>query len=450
MTSMRITEALTHATHTKAVRLEPGSLAAVGPTFAASFPDARAQVIADGNTEAAAGEATRASLREAGVGLEESLVFPARPTLYAGYERVPEIVEVLEGSEAVPVVVGSGTLNDLVKRAASEVDRPYMVVATAASMDGYAAYGASLAKDGHKQTVSCPAPRAVVADLDVLAAAPPAMTASGYGDLLGKVTAGADWLLADALGVEPVDRLCWDLVQQPLRASIGRPAALADGDLDAMGSLVEGLVMSGVAMQAHASSRPASGSEHQFSHLWEMEGLGRDLDPPLSHGDKVGLGSIAVAALYERLLEHDLSALDVDACLRAWPTFDELEARARAAHPLLGDVAVAQLTAKYVDADGLAARLGRLAAAWPELRERLASQLLPAATLHAMLDDVGCPTTPQHIGLDTAAFKATYARAQMIRSRYTVLDVAVETGLLEPCVEELFAPGGYWAALPPG
>ena len=62
-----------------------------------------------------------------------------------------------------------------------------------------------------------------------------------------------------------------------------------------------------------------------------------------------------------------------------------------------------------------------------------------------MLDDAGCPTTPQHIGLDTAAFKATYARAQMIRSRYTVLDVVVETGLLEPCVEELFAPGGYWA-----
>lgn len=445
MTSERIEQALAHATDTTAVRFDSGALAAVGETFATSFPGARAQVIADGNTEAAAGEATRASLREAGVGLDESLVFPARPTLYAAYERVPEIVEALSPGEAIPVVVGSGTLNDLVKRAAFEVERPYMVVATAASMDGYAAFGASLAKGGHKQTLSCPAPRAIVADLDVLAAAPPAMTASGYGDLLGKVTAGADWLLADALGVEPIDELAWGLVQGPLRASIGRPAALAGGDLEAIGSLVEGLVMSGLAMQAYASSRPASGSEHQFSHLWEMEGLGRDLDPPLSHGDKVGLGSIANAALYERLLERDLTTLDIEACCRAWPSFDELEARARAAHPLLGDVAVAQLAGKYVDADGLASRLERLATAWPSLREQLAEQLLPAATLRDMLDDAGCPTTPQDIGLDTQAFKATYHRSQMIRSRYTVLDVAVETGLLEACVEELFAPGGYWA-----
>ncbi len=445
MTSERIERALAHATHTTAVRFESGALAAVGETFAASFPGAGAQIVADGNTEAAAGQAVRASLREAGVGLEEGLVFPARPTLYAGYERVPEIVEVLEGSEAVPVAVGSGTLNDLVKRAAFELERPYMVVATAASMDGYAAYGASLAKDGHKQTLSCPAPRAVVADLDVLAAAPAAMTASGYGDLLGKVTAGADWLFADALGVEPIDDLSWGLVQEPLRASIGRPAALAHGDLGAMESLVEGLVMSGVAMQAYASSRPASGSEHQFSHLWEMEGLGRDLDPPLSHGYKVGLGSIAIAALYERLLERDLSALDIDACRHAWPSFPDLETRAHAAHPLLGDVAVAQLAGKYVDADGLADRLERLTVAWPALRERLAGQLLPATELRDMLAAAGCPTTPEEVGLTREELKATYARSQMIRSRYTVLDVAVETGLLEPCVEELFAPGGYWA-----
>ena len=56
-----------------------------------------------------------------------------------------------------------------------------------------------------------------------------------------------------------------------------------------------------------------------------------------------------------------------------------------------------------------------------------------------MLDDAGCPTTPQHIGLDTAAFKATYARAQMIRCRYTVLDTTVD---------ELFTPDGHSSNLP--
>src|SRR5215211_7821812 len=210
-------------------------------------------------------------------------------------------------------------------RTGHEAGRPYLGVATAASMDGYTAFGAAITRAGYKQTMTCPAPRALVADLEVLASAPAEMTAAGYGDLLGKVTAGADWLVADALGIEPVDPKVWDLVQGPLREAIGRPDDLAAGDRGALERLVEGLVMSGLAMQAHASSRPASGAEHQFSHLWEMEGLGHDRRPPLSHGFKVGLGSIAIAALYERILERDLTALDIEALRSAWRTPEEVE-----------------------------------------------------------------------------------------------------------------------------
>ena len=60
------------------------------------------------------------------------------------------------------------------------------------------------------------------------------MTASGYGDLLGKIPAGADWLIADALGIETIDPGVWDLVQGPLRASLARPDALASGDVSAL------------------------------------------------------------------------------------------------------------------------------------------------------------------------------------------------------------------------
>ena len=97
---------------------------------------------------------------------------------------------VLESTAAIPVAVGSGTINDLTKLAAHRVNRPYMVVATAASMDGYTAYGASITASGSKQTFDCPAPRAVLADLEVIASAPPGMNASGYADLLAKIAAG--------------------------------------------------------------------------------------------------------------------------------------------------------------------------------------------------------------------------------------------------------------------
>ena len=132
--------------------------------------------------------------------------------------------------------------------------------------------------------------------LAMLVGPPWLMTMTG-----GKVPAGADWIIADALGAEAIDDYVWGLVQGPLRASLAKPEALAAGDVPATGELAEGLVMSGLAMQAHESSRPASGAEHQFSHLWEMEGHGLDWEPPLSHGNKVGVGTVASCAVYDVL-----------------------------------------------------------------------------------------------------------------------------------------------------
>jgi glycerol-1-phosphate dehydrogenase [NAD(P)+] len=239
------------------------------------------------------------------------------------------------------------------------------------------------------------------------------------------------------------------LVQDPLREWIGRPAELNAGDQRATEQLIEGLIMSGLAMQIHQSSRPASGGEHLFSHLWEMEGLGHGDhgEPPLSHGFKVGVGSVAIAALYERVLQRDLSTLDIEAVCRAWPTREEVEQAVRAAHttPGLVENAVKESLAKYIGADRLAQRLALLRERWPEMSQRVAGQLLPAEQLRAMLQAAGCPTSPSEIGLGWAKFKATYYRARMIRRRYTVLDLATETGILAECVDELFTPGGFWA-----
>jgi glycerol-1-phosphate dehydrogenase [NAD(P)+] len=443
----RISAALAEATDTSQVVIGRGALSAVAEVVGRSFGDRPVVVVADATTWRVAGEQVARRLEAAGRATEPPYRFPPDSFVLASYDNVERLRQTLTGHGAVPVAVGSGSLNDIVKRAAHEAGRPYLVVATAASMDGYTAFGAAITRDGYKQTMTCPAPRAVLADLEVLAGAPPEMTASGYGDLLGKVTAGADWLVADALGVEPIDPRVWELAQGPLRAAVGRPGDLAAGDPEALERLVEGLVLSGLAMQAHASSRPASGAEHQFSHLWEMEGLGHDRRPPLSHGFKVGLGTVAIAALYERLLERDLAALDLEARRRAWPGPEQAEAAVRAAHttPGLDEAAVAETMAKHADPDTLARRLARLADRWPELRERLRAQLLPAERMRELLAAAGCPTRPSQLGLTAPAFRATYQRARMIRRRYTVLDLAAETGTFDELVDELFAPGKFWA-----
>lgn len=444
MSYERIEAALRDATDTRSVKIGAGALASVAEIFEQNFGEQPA-VVADENTWKVAGEEVQRQLERSGRKLIEPYIFPGHPTLYAEYPNIEKVRESLEAHHAIPIAIGSGTLNDIVKRASFECERPYMNVSTAASMDGYTAFGAAITKDGFKRTMTCPAPRAVLADLDVLVNAPRRMTASGYADLLGKVTAGADWIIADALEVEKISPKVWSLVQDPLREWTGKPAELHAGDQTAMDSLIEGLIMSGLAMQVHQSSRPASGSEHQFSHLWEMEGLGHDDTPPLSHGFKVGVGSISIAALYERILQRDLSKLDIEAICQNWPGQEEVEQAVRKAHrPPVVENAVKESLAKYTDADQLRQRLALLKERWPELRERLSAQLMTADELRAMLQAAGCPTSPSEIGLSLPEFKATYSRAQMIRRRYTVLDLARETGILEECVEGLFAPGGFW------
>jgi glycerol-1-phosphate dehydrogenase [NAD(P)+] len=443
----RIADALQRATDTKVLVIGGNVLGDIPNTFLESFGARSAIVVADETTFAIAGREVQERLAAAGIPTIAPFVFPAHPPLYADYAHVQKLEAALRKHDAIPVAVGSGTLNDLTKLASHFVDRPYMVVATAASMDGYTAFGAAITRDGFKQTFSCPAPRAVVADLDILKNAPPRMTASGYADLLGKITAGADWIIADTLEIEPIDPVAWEMVQTSLRGWIADPAGIVRGETSAMESLVEGLMLTGLAMQSYRSSRPASGSEHQFSHLWEMEETEHSA---YSHGFKVGIGSIAVAALYESLLTYDLSHLDIPTICRDWPTRTEVERSVRAsfAPSPLQEHAVEQSLAKYVDATSLAQHLTRLHDRWPTLRGRLQAQLLPAEHLRDLLASANGFTHPQQIGKSLSQLKSSYGLARRIRSRYTVFDLAAETGCFDGCIDELFAPAGFWPMSP--
>ena len=385
-----------------------------------------------------------AAFRRAGHPLLEPLLLE-QTGLHAEHHHVEALEASFKRHAAVPVAVGSGTINDLVKLASHRTGRPYLCVATAASMDGYTAFGASITFQGSKQTFTCPAPTAVLADLDVIRAAPKPMSAWGYADLLAKITSGADWLLADALGVEALIPKAWDIVQGTLRDWVADPAGVQAGTPQALECLVEGLIFSGLAMQCAQSSRAASGAEHQFSHLWDMQHHTHRGAAP-SHGFKVGIGTLAVATLYERLLERSLEKLDVAACAAAWPGTATWLARAQAwlGEGSLLTVAARELEAKACDSGALAKQLETLRANWPKLRERLRNQLLPVPVLRTMLQAAGAPTEPEAIGISRARLRDSYRQAFCIRRRFTVLDVAMRTGLLEDCLDEIFGSQGLW------
>jgi glycerol-1-phosphate dehydrogenase [NAD(P)+] len=412
--------------------------------FANAFGDQPAVIVADERTFTAAGNDVQESFRRANAVPEPPFLFGA--DVYAKHSFVESLQNALAASRAVPVAVGSGTINDLTKLASHRLNRPYMVVATAASMDGYTAYGASITYRGSKQTFNCPGPRAVVADLDVIAGAPPGMNASGYADLLAKGVAGADWILADAAGEEPIEPATWATVQAFHPSWVDSPAGVARGEPGCLRRLIVGLLMSGFAMQRARSSRPASGAEHQFSHLWDMQHHNHDGVAP-SHGFKVGIGTLASLALYEVLLRRDLERLDVDAAIARWPSLERALARIEA---LLGSGELAakaaeETRAKYPALGALRAQLDRQRDGWPAVRDRLNQHLLPFRNARTMLREAGCPSEPEQVGISRDRLRLSYEQAYYIRRRFTVLDVAMRLGVFESALDELFGPSGVWA-----
>lgn len=441
-------EALAAARETRALEIGHGILRRLPEIFRQQFGDRPAVLVSDPNTFAAAGHVVQEAFAATGHAVREPFLF-LDPALYAEYRFVDELREALDKHHAVPVSVGSGSINDLTKLASHQAGRPYLCVGTAASMDGYTAYGSSITHQGSKQTFDCPAPVAVVADLDVIAAAPAAMNAWGYADLLAKVTAGADWIVADFLGVEPIDPLTWNIVQSGLRKAVGDPSGIRGADPGAIALLVEGLMLGGFAMQASRSSRPASGAEHQFSHLWDMQHHTHEGWAP-SHGLKVGIGTVAVTALYEQLLNLPLESLDVETCCAAWPDLETLLAKARSAFDQDDLIAVAEreLTAKHSSREELRVQLETLRRVWPELCAALRKQLIPLTELKAMLTAAGAAVEPEQISISRPRLRDSYLRAFYLRRRFTVLDLAFRAGLLEPCLDRIFGPGGTWPCPP--
>ena len=423
------------------------------------FDSQRVFLIADENTMQAAGNEVEQALAAQGIDIAGKYVFPSEPQLHSEYSHVEtikeSIIRIIDSlpdvtGPLVPVSVGSGTITDLVKRSASELSLPFLCVPTAASVDGYTSFGAALMKDGHKQTLSCDAPRCIVADTGVLSRSPSWLSSSGFGDLAGKIIAGADWIIADAAapfganGADRIDPTAWAMVQPGLYHNLDNSLAAVHGDKDALRTLFESLAITGFAMQYLRDSRTVSGAEHLFAHVWEMDNLCIN-SVPVTHGHKVAMGTLACAAFLEVLFADPAGPPPPPAAYRRPSLSDRIAEIQLAFTNSPGLTSVVETgNAKYPSDDVLSQTCQGFCDTWKDIREKVLEQVIPYTELKEMLIQAQCPVLPGEINLSRISLIACARRAQMIRNRYNELDLAWDLGCFETVLARIEASDKYF------
>lgn len=439
-----LNKALALATDTRVFEMADGALDRVPDVFKNCFPGRKAIIIADCNTWKAAGNVVFDKMN--GAGIETcSFLIPDRH-FHAEWPYVEMVEAQVKHSGAVAVAVGSGVINDLCKLSSHHLGQSYLCVPTAASVDGYSSFGASISYQGLKQTFDCPAPVAIVADASVIAAAPSKMTAAGYADLAAKIPCGAEWMIADLFGTEPIVPDAWHVLQDVLDGVLSNPEGVAASDKDAVSDLFIGLTLSGIAMQIARSSRPASCTDHLFSHYLDMTGH-RYKGELQSHGFQVAIGTLTMCAFFDEFLKLDLSSLDVDKCVSAWPSKEQEQQRALElfkdfVSPRLG---YDSISVKYADAGTVRSQLASVKEQWPVLKERYRRQVYTFDKMQRLFRIVGAPADPEDIGLTRERLKELVPYTQLMRHRINLLDLAKRGMFYDGLVEAVFGPDGAWS-----
>ena len=259
-------------------------------------------LVADNYTYEAAGRQVEQLLDQAGLAYHKRVCQTETPLVPNEY-ALGSVLAAMTSQDDMLLAVGSGTLNDVTKYVSARTGIPYVIAATAPSMDGYASTVAPTILDGFKTTLPAVYPAAIVADVDILKDAPMPMLTAGFGDIIGKFTSLADWRLSHQLNGEYYCPEVAGVIEAAVETCAANAQALAQREPQAIQAVTEALILSGLAMGMVGVSRPASGAEHQMAHYWEMDALRRGEEHPL-HGNAVGVGTVLAASLYEMAAEY--------------------------------------------------------------------------------------------------------------------------------------------------
>lgn len=411
-----------HTVPTKEFIYGPDSFATITGLIDKYSPEKRCLIIADRRTYDVAGREIEDLCRTGGVSCGHYIVPDAGDESPAVDDRTRDVLLQHTSDPGLLIAVGSGVINDLVKWAAYLNNQPYIVVATAASMNGYGSANVAATIDGLKVLFHAAAPKAVIAKPDILLEAPYELSTAGLGDALAKPVSSADWRLNNFLFEDYFCQFSIDLLKDLEPVYLRNPEKIRNRDHSGFKALFMALFYSSVAMTITGTSSPASGGEHLLSHTLDMLAAQNKCSHDL-HGRQVGVSSILMAALYERVLTIEQ------------PQFRDPPAQVnRAFWGTLTPIVEKEYQAKLPKMAKAIALLSQ-PANWKALRATISAHLLPARKLKDCLQqargahrytDLRYNQKP----IDRDFFVAVANHASQMRNRFTILDIAVMLGVM--------------------
>ena len=385
-------------------------------------------VIADKNTFSAAGEKTYKMLEE-----NEIKVFNyifKNDCLEPNEENVGLAIMNFNPSCDVVVGVGSGVINDIGKLVANVSGKPYIIVATAPSMDGYASATSSMTMDGLKTSLDSKCADVIIGDTDILCNAPVKMMLSGLGDMIAKYVSICEWRISNLITGEYYCEEISELVRKSLKKCVDNAEGLLQRDEEAVKAVFEGLIICGAAMKFAGVSRPASGIEHYLSHIWDMRGVEFGTATEL-HGIQCAVGTLISIKLYEKIRNispNKQKALEYtksfDLC--AWNE----ELRMFLGKGAESMIALEKKEQKY-DIEKHKERLQVIVDNWDNIKQIMDEELPTYGCMKKLFEQLGMPTSMKEIGLDETILPMTFKATKDIRNKYVLSRLCLDLGVIE-------------------
>jgi glycerol-1-phosphate dehydrogenase [NAD(P)+] len=404
------------------------------PELLKGYHAKKVYLIADQNTYQAAGKTVWEILDQNDIQIA-SCIFQ-EDALEPDEHSVGRAIMYYETNCDVVIGVGSGVINDIGKIVANVSGKPYIIVATAPSMDGYASATSSMARDGLKISLNSKCADVIMAELDVLCQAPAKMMASGLGDMLAKYVSICEWRIANLITGEYYCEDIAQLVRDALKRCSDHAEGLLKRDKEAVKAVFEGLVIGGVAMAYAGVSRPASGVEHYFSHVWDMRGV--EFGTPVDfHGIQCAMATYHAIRLYEAVKKQKPDYEKASAYVSA---FDQ-SAWEQTLREFLGKSAEAMIALEKKEGkyrkETHAARFRIIAENWDRILQIMDEELPSAEEIAKLLAMVGIPTDLSAIGVDTQCARTTFQATKDIRDKYVLSRLAWDLGILDELAEQI-------------